>query len=268
MEQFITTYLPSSIFSVVISFILSVFAGIIYSSFYSLKVWDLRKEILRNAKDDEILTEERVRAKILKKNPSAFDYEKKMIIFTSVSFVVFFGLTIVIQYFFGKDIANKLYLNQPNSNLSSSNLNSYQDNSGKFSFKYSSKYKLEKTEFGGIIYSEEHRRIFKENQSFGEVPPLQISFEVIKDLPKNGAGAPQIKYNKIGIGNFTVFKGEVIPSGMPNIHYFVMLPEGYLDLGIDPVFFYTTPNDNQILGNISNELEQEIDLIIRNLEVK
>lgn len=268
MESFIATYLPLSFGSFVISFVFSVFIGIVYSIFHSLTIWDMRKEVLRNAKDNEVLTEDRVSAKILKKNPSAFDYERKSIILTTIIFIICIVISIVTQVFFGKDIASKLYLNSSKVQTCpvSFDCKTYEDKSGKFKITYDSKYVLEKNDFGGVIYNPDHRRLFRENASFGEIAPLQISFELIQNLPKSGGGAPQIKFDKKEIGKYTVLRAEVIPAAMPNIHYFVMLPEGYLDLSIDPVF--NNPTDNQILFKISLELEQQIDFIIRNLETK
>ena len=52
---------------------------------------------------------------------------------------------------------------------------------------------------------------------------------------------------------------------MPNKHYFVMLPVGYLDLRIDP--FFNSINDDERLKEISNQLEYEIGEIIKNLEI-
>ena len=250
------------------SFIITIVALIIYSIYKNYQLYDLRQEVLKNAREGELLNELIVRAKILKKYPNAYDYEKKMAKIAAVVFIIFLiiGTAALFLYKDKLDVAsNKFFSDIPS--LNGKEMNLYRDKDNRFTFMYSKNYKLENTNFGGIIYSELHRKVKLENpQKYNEVPNLQISFEVVPTLPKALPGEPDISFQKTRNGNKVVYIGEVVPSMMPNKHFFVMLNQGYLDISINPIF--NSSSDDERLKQISTELEETVNNIIFTLEQK
>jgi hypothetical protein len=252
----------SLIISIFFSLFFSVFILIAYTAFKNFQLYDIRNEILKNTKDNEVLTELAIRSKILKKYPKAFDFEKTLIKVSSIAFFIFFGGALLVQLFLQKD--NSL---RDNSTLNGFKMNTYQDKNKQYSFLYPLDYNLETNEKGGMIYNEFHKRIKQENPvKYNEIPFLSISFQTVSQLPKSLPGGPEMKFDLQTTGGKKVYVGEVIPSRMPNRHYFVMLKKGYLDISIDPIF--DSYNDDQELRKISQELTETVDNLIFSIELK
>jgi hypothetical protein len=256
---FFTTSLIISIF---LSLFFSVFILISYTTFKNFQLYDIRNEILKNTKDNEVLTELAIRSKILKKYPKAFDFEKTLIKVSSIAFLILFSAALLVQLFLQKD--NSL---RDNSTFNGFEMNTYQDKNKQYSFLYPLDYNLETNENGGMIYNEFHKRIKQENPiKYNEIPFLSISFQTVSQLPKSLPRGPEMKFDLQTIGGKKVYVGEVIPSRMPNRHYFVMLKKGYLDISIDPIF--DSYNDDQELRKISQELTETVDNLIFSIQLK
>lgn len=245
------------------SVFIGVFIGIIYRLAKSLALTPLANSILKNSKEKEVLTEVMVKARILKKYPNAFDFEKNFPKVIGIVAVIVFISGLVVQYS-GYDF-NKFF--EQKSRLNMQEMKVYKDKSDRFSFMYPTDYKLESTANGGTIYSEVHRKFKTEDpQKYNEIPYLGISFEVVAELPKSMPGGPEMKFDEKRVNGKTVYFGEVIPSGMPNKHFFIALNKGFLDISIEPYFDQET--DDARLKDISMELSRVVDDIVFTTEVK